>query len=424
MSVRAFLTSLALFVVYALLLLAVWDTLAMPMVDSRIALAIGIFSALLLSLNIYQVETRTVPRSERSRDDAPSLKKTLRSLEDLFLKIYKGAPVPYVIIDGKGMIVSANSAALRLFGVEEAVLRETSLFARLHGEAEQRVALIPQKFAQGLSVTDEEISILDTHGEVRWTLFSLFSFIDAHGARRGLATLVDVTKQKEIDKAKTEFVSLASHQLRTPIATIKWNTELLLMKYAEVLDSAALGYVDEVAAATLRMELLVSDFLNASRFELGTLSAELATVELTELIATIAQEFMPRAEAKGITLRLTHATSPLEVRTDPQFIRMSVGNLISNAVKYTDSGEVRVTTQVTREGIVITVSDSGMGIPEAEQEKIFSKIFRASNAQKHVPDGTGLGLYIAREAISILRGTITFMSKEGEGTTFTVTLPR
>jgi signal transduction histidine kinase len=257
-----------------------------------------------------------------------------------------------------------------------------------------------------------------------WALLSLFAYVDSRGERIGLLTLVDITKQKKAEDAKSEFVSLASHQLRTPIAGMKWSAELLLMDNPESLSARQHKYIDRLLISIKRMALLVDDFLRVSRFELGTFQPEYDKVILSELFEDIMEEQSPRVRQKNIEVKTFFDDSIKEYKTDPNLIRMIVTNLYSNATKYTkEKGTIHLGFSKKDGDLIISVADNGMGIPSNDQSEIFSKLFRASNAVRNVPDGTGLGLYIVREAVVVLKGNVSFTTAENIGTTFEVTLP-
>jgi PAS domain S-box-containing protein len=393
--------------------------------DEYVLIAV-LFSIALISVIVY----RSLALSKETIDIATDLardiaERFIASSQELSTEMYRSSPVPYVIVDGAGTIVSMNMSAVRLFGTTDSAMNGESIFARLASEEGERVAFMSEKLKASLATNDEELVLTRVDGTARYVLCSLFSFHDADGAQRGLLTLVDISKQKQIDKAKTEFVSLASHQLRTPIAAAKWNLELLRMKYGANISSEAQPYLASASGALEEMNLLVGDFLNASRFELGTLSPEIKTIDICALISDIYQSHKAKADAKKVTVLMTCDRELVSVASDPRLLGMIVNNLISNAIKYTpENGTVDVRMKADSGSMVLSVADTGMGIPREEQPRIFSKIFRASNAQASVPDGTGLGLYIAQEAARVLRGTIAFTSEEGKGTTFTATLPR
>lgn len=345
--------------------------------------------------------------------------------KELFTELYRGSPVPYLLIDENGHVDSANLAAIRLFGVQEGWFQGKLIFDYLHPEKEDdvHIDLIPQYLKQKVPVNDVEAMIAKSDGSVRWVLFSLFSFVDANRKHKGLLTLVDVTKQKEIDKAKTEFVSLASHQLRTPISAMRWNIELLNAGGLKNITDAERDYVAKIERGIERMDVLVSDFLSVSKLELGTFVPKMETLPFDIFMQAILESHEAKANARGITIERYWDQSDTIV-ADSHLLEMSVNNLVSNAVKYSrDNGTVTVTLEKHPGNYVIAVSDSGIGIPEEEHDKIFTKIYRASNAKAEVPDGTGLGLYIVKEALKVMGGDVSFVSELGKGTTFTIVLP-
>lgn len=351
-------------------------------------------------------------------------KSILASSPELFAQLYRNSPVPYILLEKDGVISSTNMSAVRLFMTEEGALEGKNLFTLLDSDDPQRVGLLPGKLAQGVFVNDSELRVLRMDGATSWVLFSLFSFVDTEGSRRGLATLVDISKQKQVDKAKSEFVSLASHQLRTPIASMEWNLELLVMKHNDTLSSEERTYIEKARASVDQMKLLLDDFLNVSRFELGTLVAQKTTFSLNQLIEALIAETIERATAKRVSILSELDPALGAIVSDTHLLRMVIGNIIGNAVKYTpEGGKVTVRSLQNENNIVITVADTGIGIPKEELDHLFTKIFRASNAQALVPDGTGLGLYIAEQAVKIVGGKITVQSEQNVGTTFTITLP-
>lgn len=384
-------------------------------------LASTAFAIALLAVVVYQSVRINATAAHLANDMAKDI---LLYSRELFSELYRSSPVPYILIDEQGVIESTNYAAVRLFNIGEGMLDEQNIFSYIEGDNEQQISLIPEKLKQGLFVSDVECRIRRNDDTRRDVQLSLFSFKDSAGKRKGLLTLVDITKQKQIDKAKTEFVSLASHQLRTPISALKWNIELFHMASPETLTPLQQEYLLTIAHGVGRMNQLIDDFLNVSKFELGTLTTEMTDVELNACIAEVEKEHEGRATAGKVRIEIAVSESPFMLCSDTHLLTMIIGNLLSNAIKYTrEGGVVRVRAERAEGHIVIAVSDTGIGIPQDEQEQIFSKIFRASNARKQSVEGTGLGLYIVREAARVLGGDVTFTSTEEVGTTFTVVLP-
>ena len=169
-------------------------------------------------------------------------------------------------------------------------------------------------------MNDVEVEIRRPDGMLRWVMLSLFSFTDTRGEKKGLLTLVDITKQKLIDKAKTEFVSLASHQLRTPISGMKWNIELLLTAGKEHLTPMQDAYVDKISHSLERMDTLVNDFFSVSKFELGTLVPEFTQVDLDTFFQGVLDEHTPMAEQKAVHIETVWPQDLGQMRSDSHLL--------------------------------------------------------------------------------------------------------
>lgn len=420
-NMHAFFFALQACVVASAAFVYAWFVLKLPFLRTEEFLIGLVFASIaLFTVFVFQSIRVSVAASSIAKGMAESM---LMYSRELFTELYRGSPVPYLVVDESTTIDSANLAAIRLFGVQEGWFEGKRIFDFIGGEDEHRVALIPEYFRQRLGVNNEQVLITRPDGSERWVLLSLFSFTDTNRKHKGLLTLVDVTKQKEVDRAKTEFVSLASHQLRTPISAMKWNIELLETVGKDHFTQTERDYIEKVSRGVVRMEALVTDFLSVSKLELGTFVPKIESIAWGAFLESILESHTKQAESRAITIKRTGGDDE-SVRADTHLLEMAVNNLVSNAVKYTkDNGVVHISLQREDTHFVIAVSDTGIGIPEDEQGGIFSKIFRATNAKLEVPDGTGLGLYIVREAIRVMGGDVTFVSKVGEGSTFTIILP-
>lgn len=235
----------------------------------------------------------------------------------------------------------------------------------------------------------------------------------------------DITREKEIDRAKTEFVSLASHQLRTPLTAISWYTEMLQNKGVENLSEDQRKYLERIYQSNRRMISLVNALLSVSRIEAGTFSVEPSMVDLVRLSDSVFSELTPLAMEKKIKLHKKYGRgTSKKIKVDEQLVRIIVQNLLSNSIKYTPSGgSVKFTMEKNKNNIKITVTDNGYGIPRNQQEYIFTKLFRADNIKVKDTDGTGLGLYLVKSILDSVGGKIWFTSTENKGSTFYVTLP-
>ncbi len=235
----------------------------------------------------------------------------------------------------------------------------------------------------------------------------------------------DITREKEIERVKTEFVSIASHQLRTPLSTINWYSEILLSGDSGPLTKDQKEYLNEIYRGNQRMIDLVNALLNVSRLEVGAFIVEAKPIDLSAVAKDVLNEVKPQITNKHIILKEDYAVDLPMVDADYSLARIIFQNLITNAVKYTPAnGTVEVEIILKDpDNVQIKVSDNGIGIPKPQQEKIFTKLFRADNARETDPDGTGLGLYIIRSIIDQTNGKIRFESAEGKGTTFYITVP-
>ncbi len=235
----------------------------------------------------------------------------------------------------------------------------------------------------------------------------------------------DITKEKEIDRIKSEFVFLASHQLRTPLSTVNWYVEMLMSGDAGPINADQKNYLKEVYDGNQRMVEMVNDLLNVSRLDLDTLAVQLVPVDLYSLIEEELKANLPAIEEKKMHTTCQVSAQITGIETDIKMIKMLLQNLITNAIKYTPAGgkiDIKVSPQSKKE-YVLSIADNGYGIPPAAQEKIFTKLYRAENVMEKEITGTGLGLYMVKSIVEKLNGKIWFESVLDKGTTFFVSFP-
>ena len=243
-----------------------------------------------------------------------------------------------------------------------------------------------------------------------------------------VAVFRDMSEERRIDKVKSEFITLVSHQLRTPLSSIRWNLEMLLESVQrEKLSGEEHDYLDEIEASNSRMVHLVDALLNVSRLELGTLQPKLENVSLSGLLSDVIDCFKLELRRKKVTVKIdVDARGTLNPATDRSLLHLIVENLVSNAIKYgKENGEllVKLSGDTGGKNAFIAVSDQGIGIPERERGMLFQKMFRCSNAKAADTNGNGLGLYISKIAADTIGAKIDVVSSEGKGATFTVTVP-
>ena len=234
----------------------------------------------------------------------------------------------------------------------------------------------------------------------------------------------DITKDREIDQAKTEFVSLASHQLKTPLSAINWYSEMVLEEEVGPLNEKQKEYLKNLYDANRRMVELVNSLLNVSRIDLGAFAVEPAPTDFSAVADEVLTELKPQIGLKKLRLDKEYDKQVPSINADPKLLRIIFQNLLSNAVKYTaPNGVIGLALKKEGDNVLIRVTDTGYGIPAADQGKIFTKLFRADNVRDKEAEGTGLGLYIVKAVVEAGGGRIWFDSLEGRGTSFFITLP-
>jgi signal transduction histidine kinase len=235
----------------------------------------------------------------------------------------------------------------------------------------------------------------------------------------------DITYLEEVDRMKTEFVSVASHQLRTPLTAIKLFTDMLLKGEVGKLNAEQVEYLNHIYQSTDSMVILVYDLLNVTRIESGKLIINPQPTSIEKLIKLLISEVRPLALNKKISINFQAQDSFPDVPVDQNLFRQVIHNLITNAIRYSPEkiGKIDIKLEKGDGRFIISVADNGIGIPESVKNRMFNKFFRADNAVRIATEGTGLGLYVSKLIIESSGGKIWFESSEGSGTTFFVTMP-
>jgi PAS domain S-box-containing protein len=298
------------------------------------------------------------------------------------------------------------------------------------------IDLLDTVYSTGKRFIGEEASILlqrepDGEPEERILNFVYEPLRDVDGSVSGiLAHGVDVTDLvrareavEEANRAKSDFLATMSHELRTPLNAMIGYAELLEMGVPEEIGTAARGQVERIRLSATHLLQLIEEILTFSRIEAGRERVDIQPVELQDLAAEVSAIIEPLATKKGLEFAVEMPDDPVEVRTDPRKLRQILLNLLGNAVKFTEEGEIAV--RAAREGkeMVLEVSDTGIGMPPEEQERVFEPFWQAETELHRRTSGTGLGLPVTHRLVELLGGTIQVRSEPGEGSTFRIVLP-
>ena len=250
------------------------------------------------------------------------------------------------------------------------------------------------------------------------------SFIrDRSGAPVGILGMTrDITERRQVEQVKADFITFATHQLRTPLTGIKWLLEIAALQ-PDVSPEMS-SYLGGAQASADRMIALVNDLLDATRLERRRGEVKTEPTDLAALTRSLLEEIGPLAGLKRQRLSVHGGDAPVIGLAEPALLRQAVINLVANAIKFTpDEGAIDIRLSRSKNEARWEIQDSGIGIPAVAQEHLFEKFYRADNAVKLVPEGTGLGLHLVRLIIDQFGGRVWFQSEEGHGTTFTFTLP-
>lgn len=288
--------------------------------------------------------------------------------------------------------------------------RRTSSYTKrdvkMLGEVSDELAIAIQN-----AMSVQEVRELNTHLQQR---------IDAATAelRRTNARL------RRLDTAKDEFLSMASHQLRTPLTSVKGYLSMVLDGDIGKISASQKRVLEEAFISSERMVHLIHDFLNVSRLQTGKFTLELEQTDLAHLVEEEVDTLQRVAKSRNMKIIYKNNAGPVPLLLDDTKLRQVVMNYIDNAIYYSKPDtEIAVELLKEKGDVVLKVIDTGIGVPASEQDGLFDKFFRATNARKQRPDGTGVGLYLAKKVITAHGGDVLFSSKEGQGSTFGFRLP-
>ena len=240
-----------------------------------------------------------------------------------------------------------------------------------------------------------------------------------------LVILHDISREKMVEKIKTEFVSLAAHQLRTPLSAIKWTIGMFLEGSLGKMTKEQNEFLADTYKLNEKMIILINDLLNATRIEEGRYLYSPSLVDIVGMVNPLVEFSDSEAKKRKINFSFKNSIKgPMKILIDGEKVKIALENVLNNAIRYTPSGgAVAVYLKNSEKEIEFSIEDTGVGIPEDQQARVFSKFFRGTNVVKMETEGTGLGLFIVKNVIEAHGGKTWFESEEGKGTKFYLTIP-
>lgn len=335
-----------------------------------------------------------------------------------------------VITNPEGKIIYANKAAERMTGYkrEEIIGKTSSLWGNC---VEKRMDGDIAYCARAWDAVNEnsphfmgEVVNQRKNGEKYIADLHISPVYEGNEIIFYIAIERDITRLKEIDLAKTEFVSLASHQLRTPLTSVSLSTELLLRGIAGPVVPDQKKYLEEIFSSSLKMKEIIDSLLNITRIELGTFIIKPEPLNIKDEINSILEGLKLQIKEKKLSLNKKFDKDLPVIDYDKNILIIIIENLLTNSIRYTDKGgKISLSVRKIKQELLISVADTGCGIPAEQQKNIFNKSFRADNAKDVCIDGAGLGLYTVKSLTKVSGSKIWFESMEGIGSTFFVSIP-
>ena len=356
----------------------------------------------------------------------------LATLNHRFESVLNAANDGIAMLDRQGHFVLINRRFGELLGGRpEALLHHTVeeapplLLERLARLSSRLTALLPGDVQDARGVAEEIIALDGSDQRFLQFYTAPVQGEDGQETIGRILVLRDVTRERELDKMKTDFISVVSHELRTPLTSIKGYTDLLLSGATGEVSELQAEFLGIIQSSTTRLSNLINDILDISRIESGSIQIKHEPIDYRRIVSDTLRLMKAAADEKQISMDASLPESIPPVRGDTDKVTQVLANLVSNAIKYTPQGGwVKVSLEVTGESSVTTcVADSGIGVTDEDQAKLFQKFFRADNTSTREAGGTGLGLVIAKTIIELLGGAIWVESEPGRGSRFSFTLP-
>lgn len=404
-------------------------------VTTHLPQIIGVVSAAALIEFIFRdANKRTLKKTDDTKQLQSELSQASFKTEALMNAMTEGV----VVVDASGQITLMNTAAAFMTGWSTVSAigldyrTPLKLGLKSHDGSVQASDPLGQALTSGQAVSSNDMLLTSKDGKTVLLAVNATAVPAEDGtAAGGILVMRDVTKQKELERQKDEFISTASHEMRTPVAAIEGYLSLLLNPKVATIDERARALVEKAHNNTGHLGALFRDLLSVTKMEDGTKKLTHEAVNLSDMVNSVVSDMQFVAANKKLSLSIAGQSSTgaatiqqsMYVMANPERLREVVMNLIENAIKYTPSGSVTVATQGTGQEVTFSVTDTGPGIAPEDQPHLFEKFYRVAKTARAV-NGTGLGLYLCRSVIESFGGHVSVSSAPGQGSTFGFTLPQ
>jgi PAS domain S-box-containing protein len=404
-------------------MIAVSVTVSPVVVDGDPIGAVEAFRDITKDVEMAEAQARAAKELKRRADE---IEREQKKAEAMLKSIGDGL----IVSDQYGEITRANASAHRLLGFEAGALigkRFTKAVLMLD-ESDDPIPPLERPMLRAIS-TGKPITMAGKYqrfDKSELPVSITVSPVIVEGEPIGAVEVFrDITEQRELDQAKDEFVSLASHQLRTPATGVKAFLSMVLEGDVGKITKQQHEFISKAYDSNERELSLITDLLMVARADANRMQVKIEPTDVSKVVDSIVEESMETIKGRRQKIKVDRPDQPVKADLDADKIKMVVDNFVSNASKYTpEGGSIKVRLEGAPESLRITVSDSGVGIPEADIKRLFTKFTRIDNVLSAKVEGTGLGLYLAKKIVDFHHGHLKVTSTVGQGSTFAVELPK
>ncbi len=346
---------------------------------------------------------------------------TMQRSEEWYQAVFSGIREAIIVTDASGNIILVNPAASRMFRIDGAMFKSRPI---MHLSDNKLQELFVKVHSTKITLRKEEMSLMTTKGE-RIVQISSMPLIKENRFEGSVFVLNDITKLRNLEKIRRDFVSSVSHELRTPLTVISGYTETLLEGAMDD-PKHATRFLNIILQASEQLTALVNDVLDLSKIESGYIEYHFATLDLKNVLMKSVDLLKPSLEKKQIKLDITIAEDLPSVYADARYLDIVIRNLLDNAIKYVDdrNGRIRITAFRSGDDVRLEVEDNGIGIAKQELNRIFERFYRVDKARSRQNGGTGLGLSIVKHIVLAHKGDVEVRSRLNRGSVFSVVLRR